>query len=133
MLKEQEDAAEKKRLADLKEKELEEAMEKKRKEKGTDGDSEGELSEVPKVLKAQACQYLKEKCKGKRRATEPGMSPSEERKRKWMMKSASVVESREEGVASFSKRVKLEVMGPTEGEDKFLGNSEYFLRRLIRC
>ncbi len=103
---------EKKRLVDLKEKELEEATEKKRKdnlekkekkeaakklrkeqkkkekakkaaesggaqdavemlreEKGTDGDSEGELSEA---LKVQAHQYLKEKHEGKWRATSPG-------------------------------------------------------------
>ncbi len=61
------------------------------------------------------------------------MSSVEGRKRKQMTKSASVVESREEGVVSSSKRVKLEVAGPTEGEDKFLGNSEYFLRWLIGC
>ncbi len=50
-----------------------------------------------------------------------------------MTKSASVVESGEEGVAGSSKRVKLEVAGPTEGEDEFLGNSEYFLCRSMRC
>ncbi len=65
---------------------------------------------------------------------EPRVSPMEGRKRKWVTKSASVVESVEEGgVASSSKRVKLEVAGPTEGEDKFLGNSESFLCRPIRC
>ncbi len=57
----------------------------------------------------------------------------EGRKRKQMTKSASVVESGEEGVASSSKRVKLEVVGPAEGEDKFLGNSECFFHRLISC
>ncbi len=61
------------------------------------------------------------------------MSPTEGRKRKRMTKSASVVESREEGVASSSKRVKLEVVGPAEGEDEFLGNGEYFLCWSIRC
>ncbi len=61
------------------------------------------------------------------------MSSVERRKRKQMTKSASVMESGEERVASSSKRVKLEVVGPTEGEDKFLGNSEYFLCQLISC
>ncbi len=101
-----------------------------REEKGTDGDSEGELSEASKV---QAHQYLKEKCEEKWRATEPGMSPMEGRKRKQVPKSVSVVESRKERVAGSSKRVKLEVAGPAEGEDKFLGNSEYFLCQPIRC
>ncbi len=50
-----------------------------REEKGTDGDSEGELSEASKV---QAHQYLKEKREGKQRAMEPGVSPMEGRKRK---------------------------------------------------
>ncbi len=99
------------------------AVEMLREEKGTDGDSEGELSEASK---AQACQYLKEKCKGKWRAMEPGLSPMEGRKRKQTTKSASMVDSGEEGVAGSSKRVKLEVMGPAEGKDEFLGNSEYF-------
>ncbi len=36
-------------------------------------------------------------------------------------------------VASSSKRVKLEIMGPVEGEDEFLGNSESFLLWLIGC
>ncbi len=49
------------------------------------------------------------------------------RKRKWPTKSASVVDSGEEGMAGTCKWVKLEVAGPTEGEDEFLGNSEYFL------
>ena len=101
-----------------------------REEKGTNGDSEGELSEASKV---QAHQYLKEKREGKQRATEPGVSPMEGRKRKWGVKSASVVESREEGVASTSKRVKLEIAGPAEGEDKFVGNSESFPHQPIRC
>ncbi len=43
------------------------------------------------------------------------------------------MESGEEGVVSSSKRVKLEVVGPAEGEDKFLGNSESFLCQPIRC
>ncbi len=64
------------------------AVELLREEKRTDGDSEGELSEASK---AQAHQYLKEKCKGKWRATEPGVSHMEERKRKQVTKSASVV------------------------------------------
>ncbi len=73
------------------------------------------------------------KCDGKWRAMESGVSPMEGRKRKQMTKSVSIVESGEEGVASFSKRVKLEVVRPAEGEDKFLGNSKYFLHRPIRC
>ncbi len=166
MLKEQEDAAEEKRLEALKAKELEEAVEKKRKddlekkekkdavrklrkeqkkqekakkatessrlpnvvellreEKETDGDSEGELLEVSK---AHALQHLKEKCEGKWRVTDSIVSTVEVRKRKQPTKSASVVDSGEEGVADISKRVKLEVMGPTKGEDEFLRNSEYF-------
>ncbi|KAK0244463.1 hypothetical protein EDD85DRAFT_945778 [Armillaria nabsnona] len=83
-----------------------------REEKGTNGDSEGELSEASK---AQAHQFLKEKCEEKWRPMEPGVSPTEGRKRKQITKSASVVESEEEGVASFSKQVKLEVAGPAEG------------------
>ncbi len=43
------------------------------------------------------------------------------------------MESREEGVASTSKRVKLEIAGPTEGEDEFVGNSESFPHWPIRC
>ncbi len=154
--KELEEATEKKRTDDLVKKERKEAARKLRKEnkkkekaekaaesvrlpdaaellreeKGTDGDSEGELSEA---LREQVHQYLKEKHDGKWRATESGVSPTEGRKRKQMTKSASVVESREEGVAGSSKRVKLEVAGPTEGEDEFLGNSEYFLCRSMRC
>ncbi len=53
------------------------AVEMLREEKGTDGDSEEELSEA---LKVQAHQYLKEKHEGKRRATEPGVSPVEGRR-----------------------------------------------------
>ncbi len=166
LLKEREDAAERKRLDDLKEKELDEAAEKKRKddlakkerkeavkklrkeqkkkekaekaaesvrlpdaaellreEKGTDGDSEGELSEVSRV---QARQYLREKRDGKWRVVEPRVSSTEGRKRKRVTKSVSMVDSGEEGVAGSSKRVKLEITGPAEGEDEFLGNSEYF-------
>ncbi len=109
---------------------LSDAAELLREEKGTDGDSEGELSEASKV---QAHQYLKEKHEGKRKAIEPAVSPMEGRKRKRGIKSASVVESGEEGVVSTSKRVKLEVAGPTEGEDEFVGNSESFLCRPVRC
>lgn len=69
-------------------------------------------------------QHLKEKCERKWRVTEPAVSPVEGRKRKWMTKSASVVESREEGVASFSKSVRLEVMEPIKDEDEMLSNSE---------
>ncbi len=54
------------------------------------------------------------------------MSSMEGRKRKRATQSASMVDSGEEGVAGSSKRVKLEITGPTEGEDEFLGNSEYF-------
>lgn len=92
-----------------------------REEKGTDGDSEKELS---KTLKTQVHQLLKEKHERKWRAIEPMVSPAERRKRKQMMKSVSVVENREEGVASSSEKVKLEVTGPTEGENELLGNSE---------
>ncbi len=92
-------------------------------EKGTNGDSEGELLEASK---AHALQQLKEKCEGKQRATDSMVSTVEVRKRKWLTKSVSVVDSREEGVAGPSKRVKLEVMGPTEGEDEFLGTSGCF-------
>ncbi len=94
-----------------------------REEKGTDGDSEGELSEASRV---RARQYLREKHDGKRRAVEPGVSSMEGRKRKQATKSASIVDSGEEGVAGSSKRVKLEITGPAEGKDEFLGNSEYF-------
>ncbi len=69
-------------------------------------------------------QHLKEKCEGKWRVTEPTVSPVEGRKRKWMTKSVSVVESREEGVASSSKSVRLEVMEPIKDENEILSNSE---------
>ncbi len=86
--KELEEAAEKKKRDDLEKKEKKEVAKKLRKkqkkkekakkaaessgipdvaemlreEKGTDGNSEGKLSEASKAL---ACQHLKEKCKGK--------------------------------------------------------------------
>ncbi len=148
--KELEEAMEKKKKDDLEKKEKKDAARKLRKEqkkpekskkvtessglldvaelllqeeKGTNGDSEGELSEASKV---HALQQLKEKHEGKQRVMESAGSTVEVRKRKQPTKSASVVDSREEGVAGTSKKVKLEVTGPVESKDEFLGTSRCF-------
>lgn len=89
-------------------------------EKDTDGDTEGER---PSTSKKEALKKLKEICDGKRRATGLTMS-TVENKRKWALKSSSVVESGKEGTSGPSKQVKLEVTGPMEGEEEFMGNSK---------
>ncbi len=139
-LKEQEKAVEKKKKDDLKKNKKKLRKEQKKEkaakssesggimaelqeEKGTDVDIEGELSEVSKAV---ALQRLGEKREGKWRGMDSAVSTAEGRKRKHMTKSVSVVESGEEGTSGPSKRVKLEVAGPMEGEEEFIGNSEYF-------
>ncbi len=89
---------------------LPDAAELLREEKGTDGDSEGEASRV------RACQYLEGETQWKAEGGGAWVSSTEGRKRKRATKSASMVDSREEGVAGSSKRVKLEITGPAEGE-----------------
>ncbi len=175
MLKEQEDATEEKRLADLKAKEdadateklkeQAEAMDKKKKddlrkkekknaarklrreqkkkekaawasdssrlpdleellreEKGSDVDTEEEVSESSKQ---EALRKMKDVRDGKRRVTAPaGSAGKKSRKRKRVTKSASVVESDGNVRQGPSKRANTEVSGPTEGEEEFLGSSK---------
>ncbi len=87
-------------------------------EKGTKGDTE----ERPRTSKNEALRKLKVVHDGKQRATGPAVSTAEKRKR--MPKLSSIVESSEEGTSGPSKRVKLEVMGPMEGEEEFTENSK---------
>ncbi|KAK0421504.1 hypothetical protein EV421DRAFT_1917343, partial [Armillaria borealis] len=90
-------------------------------ERGTDADTEGEMSEG---AKKKALKKLKEIHDGKQRATAP-MGP----KRKRAPKSTSVVEESDgESRPGPSKRVKTEVSGPVEGEEELIGN-----KRCMRC
>ncbi|KAK0447961.1 hypothetical protein EV421DRAFT_1900618 [Armillaria borealis] len=147
ILKEQQDAVEKKKKDDLKkEKEEKEAAKRLRKEqrkvekvvkavesskgkgtekaaeaalieeeKGADADTEEEMLEG---TKKKALKKLKEIRDGKRRVTAP-IGP----KRKWAPKSTSVVEESDgESRPGPSKRVKMEILGPTEGEEEMIGN-----------
>ncbi|SJL00111.1 uncharacterized protein ARMOST_03423 [Armillaria ostoyae] len=84
-------------------------------EKGTDVDTERELSEG---VKEKALKKLKEVRDGKQKATAPA-GP----KRKCATKSASVVEESDgESRPGPRKRVKVEVLGPVEGEEEFNGS-----------
>ncbi len=74
------------------------------------------MEKRPRTSKDEALRKLKAVCDGKWRATEPAVSTAE--KRKWAPKSSSIVESGEEGTSRPSKRVKLEVTGPMEGEEE---------------
>ncbi|KAK0431140.1 hypothetical protein EV421DRAFT_1912170 [Armillaria borealis] len=86
-------------------------------ERGMDVDTEGEKSEASKE---KALKKLKEIRDGKWKATVP-TGP----KRKWATKSTSVVEESDgENRPDPSKRVKVEISGPAEGEDEFTGNIE---------
>lgn len=87
-------------------------------EKGTDGNME----ERPRTSKDEALRKLKAVHDGKWRVMGPTVSTAE--KRKQAPKSSSIVESGEEGTSGSSKWVKLEVMGPVEGEEEFTGNSK---------
>ncbi len=89
-------------------------------EKGTDGDTEGER---PSTSKKEALKKLKEVCDEKWRAMGPAVS-TVENKRKWALKSSSVVESGEEGTSGLSKQVKLDVTGPAEDEEELMGNGK---------
>ncbi len=91
-------------------------------EKGTDGNTKGEK---PGISKERALQKLKEVHNGKQRVTAPAVTTVETNKRKQAPKSSSVVESREEGTSGPSKWVKLEVMGPAQGEEEFMRNSKW--------
>ncbi|KAK0437056.1 hypothetical protein EV421DRAFT_1978720 [Armillaria borealis] len=113
-VKEVADAAEKKKQDDLKKKKDEKKLE----EKGTDVDTKGEMSEG---AKKKALKKLKEIRDGKRKATAP-VGP----KRKRAPKSASVVEESEGGSKPGpSKRVKMEISGPAEGEEMIGNNSAH--------
>ncbi|KAK0439307.1 hypothetical protein EV421DRAFT_1905969 [Armillaria borealis] len=141
MLKQEKEAADKKKQDNLKKKKEEKKLRKEQKkaekavkavesgkgaveameatlvheERGTDADTEGEMSEG---AKKKALKKLKEIRDGKQRATAP-VGP----KRKWAPKSASVVEESDgESRPGPSKRVKTEVSGPMEGEEELIGN-----------
>ncbi len=151
LLKERQEAEEKQRLAELKEKVLEEAAEKKRKddlkkekkeaakklreeqkvekiaalieeEKGSDADTEEEVLESPKK---EALKKLKDIQDGKWKVMAPVRSVEKNKKRKQATKSTIVVEESDgEGKQGPSKRVRAEVSGPAEGEKELLGNSK---------
>ncbi|SJL16827.1 uncharacterized protein ARMOST_20356 [Armillaria ostoyae] len=94
------------------------------KEKGMDGDTEGEKSEA---TKEKALQKLREKCDRKQKASESAVSTvgggGGGKKQKCPMESSSVVaESKEEGVPGPSKKMKVEVTGPAENEKELEGN-----------
>ncbi|KAK0449947.1 hypothetical protein EV421DRAFT_1732176 [Armillaria borealis] len=150
ILKEQQDAMEKKKKDDLKKKEekkrlrkeqkkaekLEKAMESSkgkgaaaellREEKGVDADTKEEMLES---LKKKALKKLKKIWDRKWKATVPAVTTVEKnKKRKQVAKSASVMESEVEEIPGPSKRVKMEVSGPMEGEEELKSN-----KRCIHC
>ncbi|SJL07241.1 uncharacterized protein ARMOST_10584 [Armillaria ostoyae] len=137
-LQQKADATVKKKQDDLqkkKEKEEKEAVKRAeeaaaaellREEKEMDVDTKEEMSESSKE---NALKKLKEIWDRKQKVMAPAVSTVEKnKKRKRATKSASVVESEAEEVPGPSKRVKMEVSGPVEGEEELSGS-----KRCMHC